>query len=117
MRLKKTTRKMLSLGNAVRYNDATPEPQTMPSTDRQAEKILSNVVHDLRQPLGNIEISSYLLHRILHEMDGQACQHLRNIERQIDLASRILSDAAAEMNSLNCQATEGENLAFTKSET
>lgn len=108
---------MLSLGNAVRYTDATPEPQTMPSTDRQAEKILNNVVHDLRQPLGNIEISSYLLHRILHDADGQVCQHLRTIERQIDLASRILSEAVAELGRVQCQATEAESLAFTKSET
>lgn len=76
-----------------------------------------NVVHDLRQPLGNIEISSFLLHRILHDADDHVCQHLRIIERQIDMASRILSEAAAEMNRARCQATEAESLAFTKSET
>jgi signal transduction histidine kinase len=89
----------------------------MHATDRQAEKLLDNVVHDLRQPLGTIEISAYLLNRILPDADVQVCQHLSTIERQIDLAARILSEAAAELCLLRTQPTEAESLAFTKSET
>ncbi|HEY2018097.1 MAG TPA: hypothetical protein VGH38_31545 [Bryobacteraceae bacterium] len=86
-------------------------------TDRQAEKLLKNVVHDLRQPLGNIETSAYLLHRILRGSEGQADPHLTMIERQVDLAVSILNNAVEELYHLHAQPTEAESLAFTKSAT
>jgi signal transduction histidine kinase len=89
----------------------------MLSTDRPAEKLLKSVVHELRQPLGTIETSAYLLNRMLHGEEGQAYQHLCTIERQVDLAARILSDAVAELDRLRSQPSEDESLDFTKSET
>jgi len=80
-----------------------------------------NVVHELRQPLGTIETSAYLLNRLLRGAEGQAYQHLCTIERQVDLAARILSEAAAELGRLRTQSapqpSDAESLAFTKSET
>ena len=87
------------------------------STDRSAEKLLKDVVHELRQPLSNIETSTYLLNRMLRGSDGQAYQHLGTIERQVDLAARILNDAVAELCRLQTLRTEGESLDFTKPET
>jgi len=93
----------------------------MHSTDRPAEKLLKNVVHDLRQPLGTIETSAYLLNRMLRSAEGQAYQYLCTIERQVDLAARILNEAAAELGRLRSQPgtqpSDGESRDFTKSET
>jgi len=49
--------------------------------------------------------------------EGEANQHLSTIERQVDLAARILNDAAAELCRLRTQPTEAESLDFTNSET
>jgi len=80
-----------------------------------------NVVHELRQPLGTIETSAYLLNRMLRGSEDQAYQHLCTIERQVFLAARILNEAAAELGRLRSQSAaqpgDAESLAFTKSET
>ena len=89
----------------------------MHSIERTAEKLLQDVVHDLRQPLGTIEISAYLLKGILGDADGQVSQHLATIARQVDLSARILSDTVAELGRLRIQTREAESLAFTKSQT
>jgi signal transduction histidine kinase len=93
----------------------------MHSKDIHAEKLLQNVVHDLRQPLGTIETSAYLLNRMLGGAEGQTYQHLCTIERQVDLAARILNEAVAELSRLRSlpgtQPAADESLAFTKSET
>ena len=90
-------------------------------TDRPAEKLLKDMVHDLRQPLGTIETSAYLLNRLLRGTEGQAYQHLCTIERQVDLAARLLNEAAAELCRLRSQratqTAESESLDFTKPET
>lgn len=97
----------------------------MHSKDQPAEKLLKNVVHDLRQPLGTIETSAYLLNRMLRGAEGQAYQHLCTIERQVDLAARILNEAVAELGRLRSRPgtqpaahpSEDASLDFTKSET
>ncbi|SPE38083.1 hypothetical protein SBA6_810011 [Candidatus Sulfopaludibacter sp. SbA6] len=52
-------------------------------------------VHDLRQPLGNN-------------------QHLSAIERQVDLAARILNEAAAELVRLRAEHAEAESRVFNE---
>ena len=93
----------------------------MLSTNRSAEKLLQDVVHELRQPLGAIETSAYLLNRILRGTDDQAYQHLCTIGRQVDYAVRLLNEAAAELNRLRaCAAAQpesDESLVLTKSAT
>ena len=89
----------------------------MHAFNRQAETLLSTMMHDLRQPLGTVELTAYLLRRILPSTDVQVCQHLNTIERQVDVAVRILTDAAAELCRMRAQAAEADIRAFTKSET
>src|SRR5208337_957398 len=87
----------------------------MHSNDLAAETLLKNVVHDLRQPLGNIETSAYLLNRTLRGTEGQVCRHLITIERQVDLASRILNEAVRELRRLHAPPADDKSLDFTKS--
>jgi len=67
---------------------------------RDAEDILIGCVHDLRQPLGTIETSAYLLKLLLKEMEGPVPDHLRVIERQVASAAHMLDDAVAELRRL-----------------
>jgi signal transduction histidine kinase len=93
----------------------------MLSTNRSAEKLLQDVVHELRQPLGAIETSAYLLNKILRGTNDQAYEYLCTIERQVDCAARLLNEAVAELNHLRASAAAqpitGESLVLTKSET
>lgn len=73
-----------------------PSSVPMRSTDTSdSEQLLKNLVHDLRQPLGNIETSIYLL---LRTANPQTREQIRIIEHQVERASALLSEAAAELN-------------------
>ena len=54
---------------------------------------------------------------MLHGAEGQAYQHLCTIERQVDVAARILNEAVAQLGRLRTQPADDESLDFTKSET
>ena len=89
-----------------------------PSNRRlQAEDLLMGCVHDLRQPLGTIETSVYVLNLLLGDVPSHVIEHLRTIERQVEVAARTLDDAVAELRRLRAHRTEVESLDFTKSET
>ena len=63
----------------------------MRSTDTSdSEQLLKNLVHDLRQPLGNIETTIYLL---LRTASPQTREQIRIIEHQVERASALLSEA------------------------
>lgn len=83
----------------------------------QAEDILMGCVHDLRQPLGTIETSVYLLNLLLGNTEGPVQEHLRTIERQVELAAHTMNEAVAEMRRVRAQRPESENLDFTKLQT
>lgn len=68
-------------------------PDTM-----ELDRILKNLVHDLRQPLGNIETSAYYLGLLLRNEDAHACEQIRTIEQQVDRAAAMLTAAVAELN-------------------
>ena len=91
----------------------------MPSSKSSpAENILIDLVHDLRQYLGNIETSVYCLGLIGDSAHARAGGYLRTIERQVAGAEGRLSDAVAELNRLRNQRVEpAEILALTKSTT
>jgi signal transduction histidine kinase len=72
----------------------------MQKTSEQAETLLCNVVHDLRQPLGTIEISAYLLNQILRDAPEPVREYLSVIERQVDAAARTLDEAASVLSRL-----------------
>jgi signal transduction histidine kinase len=65
-----------------------------------SEAILNDLVHDLRQPLGNIETSAYVLNLLTDPAEVRAHEHLRVIEQQVARAAALLSEAAAELRRL-----------------
>jgi hypothetical protein len=62
-----------------------------------SEAILTDLIHDLRQPLGNIETSAYCLNLMIDSAQVRAHEHLRLIEKQVARAAELLSLAAAEL--------------------
>ncbi|MCU1235510.1 MAG: hypothetical protein JWP63_3477 [Candidatus Solibacter sp.] len=62
-----------------------------------SEAILVDLIHDLRQPLGNIETSAYCLNLITDPGLVRVHEHLRAIEQQVARAAELLTAAAAEM--------------------
>jgi len=70
---------------------------------RVAEDILADCIHDLRQPLGTIETSVFMLHRLIGNGGGAAPGHLHTIERQIEQAVRTLEEALVEMRRLHVE--------------
>jgi hypothetical protein len=87
-----------------------------PNRCREAEDILMACVHNIRQPLGNIETSVFVLSLLLHDSAGQVPEHLRAIERQVELAARTLDEAVVEMRRLASQSIDSGTRALTASE-
>ena len=71
-----------------------------------SETALANLIHDLRQPLGNIETSTWCLSSLIPEPDGRVREQLALIERQIQAAQDILSAACAELSRARVQRAE-----------
>ena len=83
-----------------------------------AETILTDLVHDLRQDLGNIETSVYCLGLLSDSAQTRAQGYLRTIEQQVAHAESRLSEAGAELTRLRGQRAEAvEIFALTKSTT
>jgi hypothetical protein len=57
---------------------------------RAARESVPDFVHDLRQPLGILEVCTYYLDIVLPDNESKARQQLVEMRRQIDCASRIL---------------------------
>jgi hypothetical protein len=86
-----------------------------------SEAILIDLIHDLRQPLGNIETTLYCLGLTGEPAQTRAGGYLRTIEHQVARAASLLSDASAELARLRAQRVEcagpAEILEFTNSAT
>ena len=65
-----------------------------------SEAILTDLIHDLSQPLGNIETSAYCLNLITDPAEVRVHEHLRAIEQQVARAAEMLAAAAAELRRL-----------------
>jgi signal transduction histidine kinase len=72
----------------------------MLSETSTSEAILHDLVHDLRQPLGNIETSAYCLNLLTDPEHVRAHEHLRAIEQQVARAAALLTQAVAELRRL-----------------
>jgi signal transduction histidine kinase len=84
----------------------------------KSEELVVDLVHELRQPLSTLEYSSCYLQMLLGEAQEAVQEQLRIIQQQIDLATRMLSEAAARIPRPEFQrAATGESLDLTKSET
>ena len=80
--------------------------------------LIAELVHDLRQPLGNLEYSACCLQILLGESHAAVQQQLRVMQQQIDLATRLLSETAARLPNLGLQRVDAaESLDLTNSET
>jgi hypothetical protein len=84
---------------------------------REAEDILLRCVHDMRQPLGTIETSVFVLSMLLGDLAGQVPEHLRTIERQVAVAAQTLNEAVAELRRLRARRSEAESVEFAESGT
>jgi signal transduction histidine kinase len=62
-----------------------------------SEKVLADLIHDLRQPLSNIETSAYCLDLSIDPHNLRAQKYLRLIQQQVDQAVSMLSAASAEL--------------------
>jgi len=62
------------------------------------EQMLLNLIHDLAQPLSNIETSAYCLGRAIDADNLRAQQYLRLVEQQVDRARGLLAAASTELN-------------------
>jgi signal transduction histidine kinase len=86
----------------------------LPFETSEAERLLFNLVHDLRQPLGTIQTSAYLLGMMMAGTPAQAQEQVQIIQRQTALAALLLHEFAAVVVR---QRAEAENLEVTNSET
>ena len=67
------------------------------------ESLLVKLVHDLRQPLGNIETSAYCLKIALDGTSPRAGQHVKILASQVEEADRILTQAVNDLRRLRSQ--------------
>lgn len=88
-----------------------------PFARTNSEKVLTDLVHDLRQPLGTIEYSACYLEMLLAEAQGAVQQQLRVIQQQLDLAAQLVSDAAARVCEAAQRGEGRESRDLTNSET
>ena len=86
-----------------------------------SEEILRTLVHDLRQPLGNLETSLFYLDMVLDKSSDRVRGQMQLMERQIAQAMQMLHRASEELRSARAQRTESEgpaeSLPFTNSAT
>ena len=85
--------------------------------NRNAETLLRDVIHDLRQPLGVLEVTAYLMNLKLSDGRSLDREQIRCLERQVGHASRIIQHAAEELQRLHAQDAGAKSLAFTNSAT
>jgi signal transduction histidine kinase len=89
----------------------------MRTRDAGAEKLLTDVVHDLSQPLGTIELVAYLLSTSLPDAPPQLREYIQIIQRQADAAISILHEAGTSLASARTQRDDAGHLDFTNSAT
>jgi K+-sensing histidine kinase KdpD len=90
------------------------------STTTSPEAILHSLVHDLRQPLSNLETSIFYLDIVLSHPSGRVGEQMRSMERQLAQANQLLHQVAQELRALRTQregAGVAENFPLTKSAT
>jgi len=74
-----------------------------PSLLTRPEDLVAKLVHDLRQPLGNIETSVYLLNLVVAPDDERVHKQLDAIESQLQSAAQMLCDATGMLGRMRAQ--------------
>ncbi|HUI79159.1 MAG TPA: hypothetical protein VLY24_14640 [Bryobacteraceae bacterium] len=83
----------------------------------ESDDLFASLIHDLRQPLNTIQDSTSYLKLLLGDRSGLVEEQLRLIQRQVDLAAHMLTEASAQMRPRAQRAGAGEILDLTKSQT
>ena len=78
----------------------------MPANFSAVETLLVNLIHDLRQPLTNIEGSSFHLASLARSGDPRIQELARVIERQVEQAEQLLTAASLELARTRVQRQE-----------
>jgi hypothetical protein len=89
-------------------------------TTIRSEEILHSLVHDLRQPLGNLETSLFYLEMVLDHPSERVREQMRIMERQVAQAAAMLDRVSEDLRALGDQrdgAPALESLPLTKSAT
>ena len=106
----------------MRYTDAYPANSYMRTTI-SSDEILHSLVHDLRQPLGNLETSLFYLDLVSNHASSRVREQMLAMERQVNVATQLLHRATEELRALRSQrladdgAAEPESLPLTNSAT
>jgi hypothetical protein len=86
------------------------------------DEILRSLIHDLRQPLSNLETAIFYLEMVLGQPSEGVGEQMRLMDRQISQTAQLLQRASEELRALRTQRTiDGagvpESLALTNSAT
>ena len=83
-----------------------------PASDASRE-ILIELVHDLRQPLGNLETSVFYLDLVLTDPAPRVREQLEAMERQLACAAQLLERVVRELQTRQNQEVAGETEAVS----
>jgi signal transduction histidine kinase len=88
-------------------------------TITRSDEILHSLVHDLRQPLGNLETSLFYLEMVLNHPSDRVREQMRIMARQVAQAAQLLERASQELHvdHGHLEATGSDSLPLTKSAT
>ena len=78
----------------------------MPSNLSGIEDLVVNLIHDLRQPLSNLEGCSYYLTSLTQSGDARIQELAQVIERQVENAEQLLAAASLELSRTRGQRQE-----------
>jgi len=100
------------------YTGRYPSISTM-CTITRSDEILHSLVHDLRQPLGNLETSLFYLEMVLNHPSDRVREQMRIMARQVAQAAQLLERASQELHvdHGHLEATGSDSLPLTKSAT
>ncbi len=89
------------------------------STPLHTEDGLAQLLHDLRQPLGNIALSATYLSMILESADERVQEQIVSIQAQVERLSSLLDGAAlgSPRKSVQRAGRSREDLELTKPQT
>jgi hypothetical protein len=89
-------------------------------TMTQPDEILQDLIHDLSQPLSNLETSLFYLELVLAHPSERVREQMRVMSRQVSQASQMIDRARQELRAMRDQcedASAADSLPFTNSAT
>ena len=88
-------------------------------TPTRSDEILHSLVHDLRQPLSNLETSLFYLEMVLDHPSDRVGEQMRIMARQVAQAAQLLERASVELRVPpgHRETAGSDSLTFTNSAT